>query len=198
MKRLNRKGFTLIELLAVITILGILMLVAIPAVSRTIENARRDTMIDNAKKYADAVSTQWAADNIKCKSSGAAFDTLGSAAAAGNYFVPLATSTSYSFAFSGGSYTVSGTPTNNAEFLIDKGGKSGWGNADVIGVVRINKAATGNNKYYVALIDKNGHGIASSSIDTVVDSLARTDAKSSGATLTYDSTKLGKECQVLS
>ena len=32
MKKLNKKGFTLIELLAVITIMGILMLVAIPAV----------------------------------------------------------------------------------------------------------------------------------------------------------------------
>lgn len=55
MKKLNKKGFTLIELLAVITIMGILMMVAIPAVTRTIENARRDTFADVAKEYVNAV-----------------------------------------------------------------------------------------------------------------------------------------------
>ena len=48
MKKMNSKGFTLIELLAVITIMGILMMVAIPSVSRTIEYSRRDTFANIA------------------------------------------------------------------------------------------------------------------------------------------------------
>lgn len=197
MKIKNRKGFTLIELLAVITILGILMLVAIPSVQRVIENARRDTSIDNAKKYADAVNTQWAADNIKCKTTGSTFDTLGSSVPAGEYFVPFMTG-SMTWKWDSGTYTLNSTPKTNAEFLIDKGGKSGWGNADVRGVVRVSKKANGNNLYYVAMVDGGGHGISTTSISTVVDNLARADAKSSGAVLNYTAATLGKECQVLS
>ena len=70
MKKINDKGFTLIELLAVIVIMGILMMVAIPAVSRTIENSRKDTFLDIAKQYANSAKTLWAADGIECSSDG--------------------------------------------------------------------------------------------------------------------------------
>jgi len=47
MKKLNRKGFTLIELLAVIVILAIVLVVTIPSVLNSMNDARR-TSLQNA------------------------------------------------------------------------------------------------------------------------------------------------------
>ena len=66
MKKMNAKGFTLIELLAVITIMGILMIVAIPAVTRTIENTRKSSFITTAQNYVNGAKNLWASDNLKC------------------------------------------------------------------------------------------------------------------------------------
>ena len=55
MKKLNKKGFTLIELLAVIIILAILIAVAVPAVNRYLDNARKDTYVENIKIALKAV-----------------------------------------------------------------------------------------------------------------------------------------------
>lgn len=149
MKKINDKGFTLIELLAVIVIMGILMMVAIPAVSRTIENSRKDTFLDVAKQYANSAKTLWAADGIECSNDNTNY-TVSSALPAGSYYI-----------------SIDSANTNPSVVLLEQGGKSPWGNSNVKGFVRIVVTAAAGGRvtsdYYVALSD-NSHGIKS--VDT--------------------------------
>ena len=141
MKKINSKGFTLVELLAVIVIMGILMMVAIPSVTRTIENSRKDTFVDIAKSYANAAKTLWTADGLTCGG------TVSSAVDDGDYYILINTKDG---------------ARENLPVLVEQGGKSSWGNRDVNGYVRVNISTTTPTgttepkritKFYVALSD---------------------------------------------
>lgn len=58
MKKLNKKGFTLIELLAVIIILGVLLLIAVPSVSKYIIDSRMKTYNTNLSNFVSAVANE--------------------------------------------------------------------------------------------------------------------------------------------
>ena len=145
MKKVDQNGFTLVELLAVIVIMGILMMVAIPSISRVIENSRKDTFVDIAKSYANAAKTLWTADTLTCEG------TVASAVDDGDYYVLINTTES--------ARTV-------LPVLVDQGGKSSWGNRDVNGYVRVHvETVTDNNgepkrttTFYVGLSDGT-HGL---------------------------------------
>lgn len=53
--KMNKKGFTLIELLAVIVILGVLLMIAVPKVTQYITNSRKNTIISEAGIFIDSV-----------------------------------------------------------------------------------------------------------------------------------------------
>ena len=139
MKRLNKAGFTLIELLAVITIMGILMMVAIPSVSRTIENSRRDTFADNALTYVNTVRNAVMADEISCDG------TTASATANGTY------------------HFIIDTNDQQTKDLMEKVALSSWGSAEIKGYVKWVKTTnttTGRTTtvYSVRLADTGNHG----------------------------------------
>ena len=181
MKKLNRKGVTLIELLAVIVIMGILMMVAIPAMTRYIENSRKDTFLSTAKEYVNAARNMWASDSLIC---GTGTDrVVSSGVDAGDWYILIDTKNQ-----------------SNMVNLLDQGGKSSWGNRDLKGYVRVHitevsDASTGSTErktqYYIALSD-NTHGITDNftiaSGETVgtggteADKLVRGDVKSTGIT----------------
>lgn len=136
-KKMNAKGFTLIELLAVITIMGILMIVAIPAITRTIENTRKDTFVDTVKEYVSGVKTMWASDNLSC------VDTV---SGAGNEFVSSAVS-------SGFYYVEVDSSSTSVPQVLESGGKSSWGSRDIKGYVLVHVYDTTTNGVITRKID---------------------------------------------
>lgn len=56
---MNKKGFTLIEVISVIVIIGILMLIAIPAVSSYIISSRRATYAASVSAYVETINASY-------------------------------------------------------------------------------------------------------------------------------------------
>ena len=63
----NKKGFTLIELIAVIIILGVIFLIAIPSVSSIIMNSRKKTYLLDADRFIGAAKDFINSNNINLR-----------------------------------------------------------------------------------------------------------------------------------
>lgn len=65
MKKINKKGFTLVELLAVIVILGVLLMIAVPAIQNVIKKSKRNAFESQAKLIIENVETMLSASTNK-------------------------------------------------------------------------------------------------------------------------------------
>lgn len=181
--KLNKKGFTLIELLAIITIMGILMMVAIPAVSRTIENSRRDTFANLTKQYIESVRNAVIADELSCTIPGEASKRSVSSTLAGRYYFLISTKEA----------VADGDSVQNTTDLMESGGKSSWGNNDVIGIVVWDKtnstSGTSGFKidYYAMLVDSGNHGLDKLTLEENIK--RSTIHANTGETIKYDDIK---------
>lgn len=180
---INSKGFTLIELLAVITILGILMLVAIPNVTRTIENSRRDTFADLAKQYVNTVRNAVLADELVCTVGGNKISVGGTGD--GSYY-----------------FKIDSNASGGSNDLMENSSKSPWSSSDVAGYVSwVKKTDTTSapakttTKYSIVLVDNGKHGIMGTNTGTITqavseDMISRANVSTKTDLSASDKTKL--------
>lgn len=164
----NKKGFTLIELLAVIVILGVLMIVAIPMVSQYIREARQNSFVATAKAYITAARYGYLNEEyITAKNAGGTCATLDSGAGQVVYIM-------------------------FEDISVDKtGGKSSFGqDIDTANsYVKIVSEESGKYTYSVFMRDSGGNGIE----ETKEDELKRKNVKTNIQT-SNSKVEAGKVC----
>lgn len=151
----NNKGFTLIELLAVIVILGVLMIIAVPMVTKYIKQAKQDAFVDTAKNYINSARYGYLnGDYTNPEQSGGACTTLDSG--------------------SGGTIYI------KFKYIeVDKtGGKSSFNKTikQNDSYVKIVSTANGQYIYSVYMVDEGGNAIN----ETEESKLTRTSVVSGG------------------
>lgn len=143
--RLNKNGY---EVFLVIVIIG--LLVGISAAQKAIMNSRIDTFADTAHSYINSVNTAWDNDYLTCNGSKPSELNWRPGT---HYQIPFATADKVFFNVDMGEYQKK--LVNNANRLLSSGGKSPWGNSDVIGYVEVYETLG----YRIYLFDEKGNTI---------------------------------------
>lgn len=147
MKKLNKKGFTLIELLAVIVILGVILIIAIPSISAAILNARKNSYVDTAAQLVDGV-------RLATLSNPSVLPGCGGSKYVRLDAIKLEKGSNSKSPF-GSDYYITGEEegaNNKASYVLIKGESGVEGEAC--------SSSNLDYKYYACLIDKKGNGFS--------------------------------------
>ena len=128
----NKKGFTLIELLAVIVILAILLALAVPAVSKYINSAKKSTYVNNVQSYAKAAKQE---------------------VLVSSYVMPVNAGEATIIKFS-----TLATALDNGGKTSSYGGAFAAENSFIV-IVNKNTPEEPQYAYYIAAVDDKGYGI---------------------------------------
>ena len=134
----NQNGFTLVELLAVIVILGLLMAIAIPSVTKYITQSRKKTLVSSVDSYVTAVTTAVNDNEFGAMSKE---DTM--------YYVPVSNN------------------ENNSCVSLEKGGSDPFGNWMQAYVVVNYDADKYSYDYYFTFFDDAGYGMELTEISKI-------------------------------
>lgn len=134
----NNKGFTLIELLAVIVILGLLMAIAIPAVTRYITESRKKTLVSSIDSFVRAASIAVNEGDFDALSDGNRL-----------YYIQVS------------------NDKNNSCIFLEKGGTNPFGNWRQAYVVVHYNAEKFGYDFYFTFIDDAGYGMALTKSDAI-------------------------------
>ena len=152
------------------------MMVAIPAISNTIKNSRKNAFVSTSGEIVSAVKNLVNADSIKCG------DTNLSGAGEGTYILKLS----------------SDADDGNSKWtdLLDGGVKSPFGGSSLYGTVQIYIDANSNYDYKLYLTDKS-YCIGTSSAPVDPKKVSRTDVTNSSCGTEFMSAGTGvKECSI--
>ena len=145
MKKIDKKGFTLIELLAVIVILGLLMAIAIPAVTKYITQSRKKTLVSTIDSFISEVTNS--VNNMD-------FGSLSDPSKL--YYIRVA---------------GTGTDGKNISCIsLEKGGTNPFGDWDQAYVAVHYNPTTFSYDYYFTFFDKGGYGMVLTEADKIATS----------------------------